>query len=392
MNDVDRFCASDIGRESTAVRVGRSPLLEQWDVNELRYSFVWEDIQLLLQAYDEMRGGIPKPQARILSISSSGDNALGMLLTDPIEIIALDLSPAQHALANLKRHAVKVFCCAEFGKFHGEDSTQEERLALFEKLVPSLDENVAAFWVARKTMIAEGLHSSGRLDRYFKKFRDLAIPQLWSRNDFENMVQARDLATQNKYWQKVHQQNLQNLSMGFFNQSSLSSEGRHASQFAYVHQPETGATFLKAFMRLTQRSLISENPYLYHFLTGMQLKGPHALPLFSIDTYELIRARIDRLTFHCCDLESYLSTTGAGFDFMNLSDIFEYLNEVQTAALFEALSRRLNRGGTLAYWTLLVNRRPDEQVLARNVELSTEFSGRDRTWFYSGFHLTQSTK
>jgi S-adenosylmethionine-diacylglycerol 3-amino-3-carboxypropyl transferase len=53
------------------------------DFSKIRYSQVWEDTRLLRQ------GLCLKPQSRVLSIASAGDNAFALLLDDAREVVAI---------------------------------------------------------------------------------------------------------------------------------------------------------------------------------------------------------------------------------------------------------------------------------------------------------------
>lgn len=53
------------------------------DFSKIRYSQVWEDTRLLRQ------GLRLRPQSRVLSIASAGDNAFSLLLDDAREVVAI---------------------------------------------------------------------------------------------------------------------------------------------------------------------------------------------------------------------------------------------------------------------------------------------------------------
>lgn len=55
------------------------------DFSKIRYSQVWEDTRLLRQ------GLRLKPQSRVLSIASAGDNAFSLLLDDAREVVAIGM-------------------------------------------------------------------------------------------------------------------------------------------------------------------------------------------------------------------------------------------------------------------------------------------------------------
>ncbi len=362
---------------------GASPLLNKWNIDELRYSFVWEDINLLLEAARNLKFQ-PK---RMLSIGSAGDNAISLLSADPEEIVVIDLSPAQLALIELKRAALTSLSFTEFQlMFWGVPG--ENGRSLYLRCRSALTLGSQEYWDQNLIALSSGVHLYGRLDRYFKKFREQVLPLLWTQNDFEALVASANLPRQMEIWARGNRETLQAKVGEFFSRTALSNEGRHESQFAYVQQENVGPEFLNRFMTLISTQLIAENPYVSYFLTG-QPAANSDFPLWNEVKFNLIRQRAERLTLVCKDLESYLASASAQsgkFDFINLSDLFEYLSEAQTAHLFEQLSDCMAQGARLAFWKLLVDRRPEIKDL---LEVATRRA--DRTWFYSGFSIFEKS-
>jgi len=361
----------------------KSPLLERWVEDQLRYSNVWEDHLCL----DGAARTLETPMGAALSIGSAGDNALSLLLFNPQRLVILDLSPAQMALVELKMAAIRRLAFGEYLHLFGYKPAEvrgDGRSALLDRLLPHLPENARDFWHARRSLVNEGLVDAGRLDGYFKKFRDLVTSQVWRAETFAAMVHAPDIEEQARLWRAGDLKLLKLAVSEFFSKSSLSREGRHSSQFQYVNQEDIGPIFLQKFSRLIETQLIAENPYMYRFLTGHVFLGRHAIPLLRETDFATIRSRLDAVETVCMDVESYLSRSAERFDFMNLSDVFEYLSELEAERLFRLLAARMTPGGRLAYWTLLVERRP-AAGLHIHEEVSARLTESDRTWFYSRF-------
>lgn len=367
----------------TETTMAPSRLLNEWDTDELRYSFVWEDHRNLALAAAE---GLGRPVGRVLSIGSSGDNALALLMLDPREVVVIDLSPAQMALVELKVAAVAALDHDAFMDFFWTD---KDGHAVYEKLRSFLSPGALRHWDARRESFARGIHSSGRLDSYFRKFREQGLSALWSTEDLRTMSDAKDVATQVRAWQKADASEVRRLASDFFSRTALSMEGRHASQFSHVQQEDIGPLFLRNFARLLQSVPCGENPYMHYFLTGRALRSAGTHPLWDPVSFAMIKSRVSRLKFVVRDLESQLGDENEPFDLMNLSDIFEYLSEDETQKLFAALAEKLSPGGLLAYWTLLVDRAPVSARLSRDEALSKKLTVMDRTWFYSGFHVAK---
>jgi hypothetical protein len=83
------------------------------DFSFIRYSVVWEDIDLLYRA---LRIG---PDDDVLSITSAGCNVLGLLLHQPRSLIAIDLNPTQNALLELKMAGIRQLDHDDFLAFIG---------------------------------------------------------------------------------------------------------------------------------------------------------------------------------------------------------------------------------------------------------------------------------
>jgi S-adenosylmethionine-diacylglycerol 3-amino-3-carboxypropyl transferase len=360
----------------------KSPLLERWVEDQLRYSNVWEDYLCLEGAARTME----RPMRSALSIGGAGDNALSLLLFNPERLVILDLSPAQMALVELKIAAIRHLTFNEFLNLFGYLQTEPGRAELLERLQPHLSEGARDFWHVRRNLLNDGIAESGRLDGYFKKFRDLVLGQVWKAETFAAMVHAPNLEDQVRHWQSGDLKLLK-LAVGeFFSKSSLSKEGRHASQFQYVNQEDIGPIFLRKFSRLIETKLISENPYMYRFLTGHVFLGRHSPPLLRETDFAVIRSRLDAVEPVCMDVESYLSRSIEQFDFMNLSDVFEYLSDLEAERLFRLAARHMTFEGRLAYWTLLVDRRPAAGFRIHE-NASARLTEADRTWFYSHFFV-----
>ena len=71
---------------------------------------------------------------------------------------------------------------------------------------------------------------------------------------------------------------------------------------------------------------------------------------------------------------------------MNLSDIFEYMDEKSGHELFKLLSAKMAPGARMAFWNLYNDRLPNPgSSLKLLPELSQDLYFQDRVWFYKSF-------
>src|SRR5215470_695347 len=104
----------------------------------IRYANVWEDADVLVAALR------PGPGKRMLSIASAGDNAFALLAAGA-EVVAADLSPAQLALVELKRAAVRRLGHREALAFLGILPSPDRR-PVYEELEHDLPDQAREFW------------------------------------------------------------------------------------------------------------------------------------------------------------------------------------------------------------------------------------------------------
>lgn len=94
-----QFYHQSLGRKT--VQSGKDATVEaSVDFSKIRYSQVWEDTRLLRQ------GLRLKPQSRVLSIASAGDNAFALLLDDAREVVAIGKQSKQCSSVQDKKKKV----------------------------------------------------------------------------------------------------------------------------------------------------------------------------------------------------------------------------------------------------------------------------------------------
>ena len=76
---------------------------------------------------------------------------------------------------------------------------------------------------------------------------------------------------------------------------------------------------------------------------------------------------------------------------MNLSDIFEYMSDENSASLMIMLSTKMPPGGRIAFWNLYNDRLPpkDNPNILFLEDLSQKLYKEDRVFFYKAFCVIQ---
>jgi S-adenosylmethionine-diacylglycerol 3-amino-3-carboxypropyl transferase len=350
------------------------------DFHPLRYGQCWEDADILLEALDIRPGHV------CLSIASGGDNTLALLSRRPDRVIALDLSPAQIACLELRVAAYRELCHAELLELIGS-LPSSRRQDHYRRCRSQLSTDTRAFWDTHPETIALGIGGAGKFERYLAIFRTHVLPLAHPRERTLRLLRAMSRDERESFyegrWDTWRWRLLFRL---FFSRHLMCRLGRDPAFFRYVR-----GSVAEEILGHTRHALTalnpSENPYLQWILTGRHLT---ALPCaLRPENFEVIRAHLDRLEWHCCSLERFLETRKKhSIDRFNLSDVFEYVSPHNYSRLLERLVHAGRSGGRLAYWNMLVHRcRPPEMAerLRPLTGLAWRLHAEDKAFFYRAF-------
>ncbi len=331
----------------------------------------------------------PGPGRRILSIASAGDNSLH-LLSHGAEVVAADLNPTQIACAELRLEAIKSFDDQEVLAFLGFYDTPD-RLACYKCLRMKLSEPTRRFWDANPELVIRGVVHAGKFERYFRTFRRRVMPLVHSRKVVAELLRQRPEALRKEFYANVwNNLRWRLLFRIFFSRFVMGRAGRDPEFFRYVKGAVAENILARARYALTVLDT-STNPYLRYILTG---DFHPAMPDWTQPSVlRGIRENSDRLTLFTGGVEAAAQKLGKkGFDGYNLSDIFEYLDESTSTALYTELLKHARKGARLAYWNMLVPRECPAVLrdrVAPLTDISETLFAQDRAFFYSAFRVDE---
>jgi S-adenosylmethionine-diacylglycerol 3-amino-3-carboxypropyl transferase len=356
-----------------------SEIATKADFTGVRYAQCWEDADILVEALDVRPGDV------CLSIASAGDNALALLSRGPARVIALDLSPAQLACLELRVAAYRELDHAGLLELIGSMPCAR-RADLYRRCRPRLTPTVRDFWDSRPGDVAAGIGSAGKFERYFTLFRIRVLPLVHSRRRVHELLAGGPVEKRRAFYRREWDTRRWRLLFKvFFSRFVMGRMGRDPSFFRYVEGSVADRILARARYALTELDPAA-NPYLQWILTG---RHTTALPLaLRPEHFDAIRANLDRFEWRCQSVEDFLDGPGGPISKGNLSDVFEYMSEENTARLLGKLAARCRPGGRLAYWNMLAPRGRPEALADRLrplPELADRLFRQDKAFFYSRF-------
>ncbi len=358
-----------------------SSIADRADFSRLRYANVWEDGAILREALRI------QPGDRALCIASSGDNALALLLDDPAEVVAVDLSPAQLAALALRVAAFQALKHAELLELIGARASRQ-RPALYARCRPLLDAPARAYWDAMPEAVARGIGEDGKFERYLTLFRRFVLRITQGRRKTAQLLALGGTPESRLAWYDAHwDTRLWRLVFGAF--TSRPVMGRLGRDPSFLdHVEGSAAQRMMASVRTASTGTDpATNPYLRWTLTGAW--GDALPPYLAPEAFDTIRARVGRITPVLGSLEDVLDAAPASsFGAFGLSDVFEYVSAEHAETLYRAIARAGRPGARLAYWNLLALRQRPPSLAAQIQPLAALSQGlhaRDRAPFYRAF-------
>ena len=366
----------------------RSEIAQTMALDMIRYSQVWEDHRVLCE------GLAIGPEDDVLSIASSGCNVLALLLAGARSVTAIDMSPAQIALVELKLAGIRLLSHDIFVAFMGATQSTTARLDIYEQIRHQLSFQAQQFWDAHADDIDNGVIHCGRFDKYLRLFLEQYLPDAWPQGTQQRLLDADSIAEQRRVYEtECDTQEFRQLLRWFAGREMIASSGRDLAQLKYVGLEDVGEHFLQRFRHGLVNIAIAGNYYMEYNLLG-RYRDVERGPLYMRSAnFERLKGLVDNIHLVTEELERYVANRPVGsFSKANLSDVFEYMSDTASQHMFAVLAERLRDGGRLAYWNLLVPRTPPSSMHHRLKplrETSERLHALDRTWFYRSFHLDE---
>ena len=346
----------------------------------IRYANCWEDADVLL------RGLNPEKGKRFLSIASAGDNSFSLLISNPELVVAVDVNQNQLFLVELKREAIRYLEYEEVLQFLGFKAC-DNRIRIYNKIRQYLTDKTKVYWDQHKEQLSNGIIHEGKFEKYFQLFADKILPWIHTKKRVSELLSEKSKEEQENYynttWNNWRWRFMFKL---FFSKTIMGRYGRDPEFLKQVDVHVGRTIYNKAAAHLKGKGA-QRNFILNYNLTGyFGDLLPHYL---EPQHYVLVKQNLDQLHVFQGYAEDAIAQYGR-FDYMNLSNIFEYMSPELFENTAKGLLNGLNSGGKLGYWNLMVTRSiaskfPNE---VQNEEaLSKALTAIDKGFFYQQFHL-----
>jgi S-adenosylmethionine-diacylglycerol 3-amino-3-carboxypropyl transferase len=323
---------------------------------DILYAQCWED-----PALDRTALHIG-PKDVVFSISSGGCNSLAFLIDNPRSVIALDMSPYQNYLLELKIAAFRKLTYDELLEFVGVRPS-EDRWELYCRLRDALGDSGRSYWDAQKEKIARGIMHCGRYENYMRLLRiwlHRLIGEQTIRQLFETESNTERAILFRRKWENVWWWMFTRILLSRAAMTLLFDK-------AFFRYLDASFSFGRHFAERTKHALtvlpMRENYFLSYILLGRYYSEDDLPPYLRKENFETIRRRVDRIQIVTDSCEHFFTTQPEGsISKFNFSNIFEWMSPEAYERLLRETVRVASDHALLSYRNLLVTRERPESL------------------------------
>ena len=351
----------------------------------IHYAQCWEDPRTLCDAL------AITDDDDVISIASGGDNTLALLLANPRSITAVDYNPEQLHLLKLKLRALEQLNYKDFIGFIGAAPCRN-RMSLYQQLRESLGAPEREYWDSRGDILNRGVIHYGKFERYFAYFRRWMLPLVQRPRSVRRLLALKSLEEQKEFYNRVwNNRRWRWLFRVFFGRFLLGRLGRSPEFFRYVKECNIAETLADRSRRGITEIPMADNFFIQYILTGAYPDPVEAHPYMRESNFRFLKENVHRIKLVQASLVEHLRTLPEGsISRFNLSDVFEYLSEVEVEKTLKEIVRVGRLEARLAFWTLFVPRKIPPSLtshLVSETEPAQRLYVSDRAFFYGAFNI-----
>jgi S-adenosylmethionine-diacylglycerol 3-amino-3-carboxypropyl transferase len=346
----------------------------------IRYANCWEDADVLLKALSSKEG------SRIFSIASAGDNSFSLLITNPEIVVAADISKVQLQLVQLKKIAYQYLSYEELLGFLGFTAS-EKRKETFHIIKEFLDDECQNYFEKNIHLIEKGIIHQGKFEKYLAFFAKRIMPLIHTQKKINELLEIKSAEEQILFYEKKwNNWRWRLLFKIFFSKYVLGKYGRDP-QFMKEVSSNVGETIFMQTEKHFKSEAAQQNMILHYCLNG---NFGNLLPHYvRPENYESIKANLHKLKIEHGHAED-VALAYNNFNCMNLSNIFEYMNEDTFKQVTTKLLNATTTNAKLVYWNLMVERKMSKQnidTITTDETLSSKLKNIDTGFFYNCINI-----
>jgi len=284
----------------------------------------------------------PGPDETVVVVSSGGCTALSLLAAGAGEVVAVDLSPVQNHLVELKQAAVTGLPQpAAVAFLLGADAARQ-----YDQVRDRLSPAARAYWDGHRRAIGKGVLNAGRSERFIGLVMGVVRRAIHPPSRIRRLFACRNLDEQRSFFAEEWDNRRWCAQFTVLLNRAVFRKAYDPSFFAHAEQASFAGHFRRTAAHTLTEIPVATNYFLHHMLTGRYPVGmAGGLPPYLVEP-----PPTGRLTLVDGSVTTYLRTRAEGsVHAFALSNIAEWLDPAGLDALFAEVVRTAAPGARLVF-------------------------------------------
>ncbi|MCK5690366.1 DUF3419 family protein [Myxococcota bacterium] len=325
---------------------------------------------------------------RLLAVASAGEVPLNLAALSDAEIVAVDTSPAQLMLCELKWTAATKIEPDAAAKFLGYMAMEpQRRKEIFKILAPSLAPATALFWNAQEEALAAGIVGQARFEKYLRQYNWLALRLLGQRH-LRALLDYETREEQQEYFDKNFRTGLLRLLFKIaFHPRVYKKRGMDEQGLTHGKERDIAAFFFDRFRDFCTATPARKN-YYYQYSFFNQITHSEGLPEYLTEkgVERLCKRKSAPRFVQASYTEHLLEEPPETYNKFHLSNIGDWMDVQAFEHLWESIAKRSAPQGKGILRYIHKEQRVPESLSERislNLELGELLTREDRYPFYT---------
>lgn len=352
-------------------------------MNDLHFAQIREDSWVEREVANSER-----PQ-RIAVIASGGCTALSLLDDSVDEVLAIDASPAQCALVELRKAAIRRLDLQGYLAFVGEEECSR-RLQTWALIAPELPSYAKEYWEARLDAIRTGVQQSGTTERFYR-FVSSHLRTLLGGEVLHALLNAPSIEAQRALFARHFERDVTQAVLRVLLAKSTHLLFFPAFMFDKAQEHDFAAFFAKQFEREVCARPLRGNYFLSQLFFGRYLvDDPRGVPPYLTEVgYAAAKRNLHKLRLSGAPLHAALERE-RGVDAFFVSNVFDWCNSELMESTCASMLSSARPGATLLYRNMLSESALPScltQRFTRDETRSRLLHEQDRSILYRGLSI-----
>ncbi|MEH7385572.1 DUF3419 family protein [Bacillus sp. JJ1521] len=327
---------------------------------------------------------IRKPK-KALVIGSGGCTAFSILNDSIGQVLCVDVNPAQCALIELKKAAIRHFSLKEFLTLIGEVPTKN-RVQMYEKVAKDLPEYASEYWQQHLHEIEFGINQCGVNERFYRFIGENICRNIYDESVWGELFSSKSLEEQQEFYEKYLTTSEWKTAAKILLSKTTHLQFFPSYMFANANENDFASFFLSQFEKEVKTKPIHNNYFLSQILFSSYLyEQDEGVPFYlSTEGYEAAKRNIGKLSIHPVSIQELLRKEDS-IDAFYLSNVFDWADLDGKEAICKGILQAKSDMAVVLFRNMLsISQMPNVFIkqFYRDEELSKYCEGLERSMLY----------